>query len=81
MSGAGCEISEKGGMSTDRIPDVRHLEKMECRPDRISDVRHPEKVGCRWTEIPDVRHPEKGGTSAGQNSGCETSGECGMSAD
>ena len=49
--------------------------------DRIPDARHPEKVECRLDRIPDVGHPEKGGTSVGQNSGCETSEECGMSAD
>ena len=43
---SGCETSGEGGMLTDRIPDVRHLEKVvECRPDRIPDVRHPAKAG------------------------------------
>ena len=37
--------------------NVRHPEKVGCRPDRIADVRHPDKVE-RWpNRIPDVRHP------------------------
>ena len=39
-----CEISGEGGMSADRIPDVRYPEKVERWPDRIPDVRYPEKV-------------------------------------
>ncbi|WJZ80886.1 hypothetical protein VitviT2T_000757 [Vitis vinifera] len=48
---SGCETSGKGGTSADRIPDVRHPEKVGLRSDRIPDVRHPEKVGCRRTEF------------------------------
>ena len=33
-----------GGTSADKIPDVRHPEKVERRPGRIPDVRHPDKV-------------------------------------
>nr|CAN79706.1 hypothetical protein VITISV_012363 [Vitis vinifera] len=62
---AGGNGSGEGGMSADRIPDVRHPEKVGRRSDRIPDVRHPEKVECRRIEIrrriPDARHPEKVG--------------------
>ena len=40
---SGCKTSGEGGMSTDRIPDVRHPKKVECRPDKIPNVRHPDK--------------------------------------
>nr|CAN73157.1 hypothetical protein VITISV_010050 [Vitis vinifera] len=41
------------------------------------DVKYLEKVERRPDMIPNVRHPEKG-MAAGQDSGCETSGEGGM---
>ena len=40
--------------------------------DRIPDVRYPGGWNVGQTSA-DVRHPDKGGTSAGQNSGCEIS--------
>ena len=43
-------------MSVDRIPDVRHLEKVRRWPDRIPGARHPEKVGCRLDRITAVKH-------------------------
>ena len=47
------------GCRPDRIPDVRHPNKVGRWPGRISDVRHLDKVG-RWPgRIPDVRHPDK----------------------
>ena len=49
----------ESGMLTDRIPDVRHPEKVGLWPDRIPDVIHPENAGLRSDKI----------------SGCETSGE------
>ena len=58
---SGCKTSGEGGMSADRIPDVRHPEKVGCRPDRIPDVRHSEKVGRRPDRISDVRHLKKVG--------------------
>uniref|UniRef100_F6HBR3 Uncharacterized protein n=1 Tax=Vitis vinifera TaxID=29760 RepID=F6HBR3_VITVI len=41
------------GLWPDRIPDVRHPEKVGLWPDRIPNVRHPEKVGraCMRIEI------------------------------
>ena len=79
-----------------QAPDVKYPDKMERRPDRIPDVRHPEKVGCRRTEFRmwDIRRRwdvgeqnsecetfGEGGTSARQNFGCEISGEGGTLAD
>ena len=43
---SGCEISGEGGMSADKILDVRYPEKVECRPDRIPNVRYLEKMEC-----------------------------------
>ena len=56
-----CETSGEDGTSANKIPDVRHPEKMGLWSDRIPDVRHPEKVGLWPDRIPDVRHPEKVG--------------------
>ena len=42
-------------------------------------MKYPEKVECRPDRIPNVRHPEKG-MVAGQDSGCEPSGEGGIAA-
>nr|CAN66477.1 hypothetical protein VITISV_016334 [Vitis vinifera] len=75
-----------------KAPDVKYSEKVERRPDRILDVIHPDKVGRRWIEfrMGDIWRRRKsagqnfgwetfreGGTSARQNSECETSGEGG----
>ena len=35
---------EKGGTSTDRIPDARYPRKVERRRGRIPDVRHPGRM-------------------------------------
>ena len=44
---SGCETSGECGMSVDRIPDVRHLEKVGCRQTefRMWDIRRGWNVG------------------------------------
>ena len=53
------EVESSSSPIRRQAPDVRHPEKVGCRPDRIAVVRHLKKVGCRPDRIATVRHPDK----------------------
>ena len=55
------EVESSSSPILRQAPDVRHLEKVGCRPDRIVAMRYPEKVGCRQDRIATVRYLEKVG--------------------
>ena len=54
-------------MSADRIPDVRHPEKVRLWPDRISDVIHSENAGLQPDKISRCETSGEGGTRLHEN--------------
>ena len=75
-----CEIPEEGGMSADKIPNVRYPDEVECRRTefRMWAIRRRWNVGRTEFRMWDMR---RWWNVNGQNSECEIPGGGGMSAD